>query len=192
MEPFFSTKGNCGTGMGLATVYGAVRRHNGAVHIDSAIGTGTTVSLWLPVEDAHELTKTRKRDPNLDTTVLSGLHVLVVEDDPRVREVLLAFLTGEGHIVDVAASGKEGLFKFKRGGFGLVITDRSMSGGGGDQLAAAVKQVSPSVPVIMLTGFSEFMKAGGERPPGVDVLVGKPISMAELRQAVGEAMGRNG
>ncbi|OGV83448.1 MAG: hypothetical protein A3K19_09900 [Lentisphaerae bacterium RIFOXYB12_FULL_65_16] len=189
MEPFFSTKGSAGTGMGLATVYGTVRRHNGAVRIDSEVGRGTTISVWLPVEGTREVKKNRRHDPAADTAVLSGVRVLVVEDDPRVREVLLAFLTGEGHIVDVATNGKEGLMKFRRGGFGLVITDRSMSGGGGDQLAAAVKQASPSMPVIMLTGFSEFMKADSEKPEGVDVLVGKPISMAELRQAVAEAMG---
>lgn len=114
------------------------------------------------------------------------LSVLVVDDEPSVREVITEYLTSEEHTVEMAASGLEGLEKFRRGRFDLVVVDRAMPGMSGDQLVAAIKRVAPKQPVILLTGFGDIMQAIGEVPEGVDMVLGKPMTAAKLRQVVTE------
>ena len=95
-----------------------------------------------------------------------------------------------GHTVQTAASGVEALEQFRAERYDLVVTDRAMPDMNGDQLAASIKQLAPSTPIIMLTGFGAFMEATHEKPPGVDVVVTKPISFSTFQEAVAKAMGR--
>jgi len=111
---------------------------------------------------------------------------LVVDDEPRVRDMVGEFLRREGSIVETATNGRDALEKFHQNGFDLVITDRGMPEMNGDALAAAIKEENPRLPIIMLTGFGEMMISAGEKPPGVDCLLGKPVTPAALRQAVAE------
>jgi len=112
---------------------------------------------------------------------------LLVDDDPIVRMSVVAQLTSEGHIVETAENGREGLDRFEGGRFELVVTDRAMPEMGGDQLAAAIERSAPDVPVIMLTGFGDLMGAKGERPPGVDAVVSKPVTLDSLSAAIRKA-----
>ncbi|MBI3973952.1 MAG: response regulator [Chloroflexi bacterium] len=82
------------------------------------------------------------------------------------------------------ADGKEALQRFRAGDFDLVITDRTMPGMSGDQVAAAIKRAAPGTPVILLTGYGDLMAASGEQPPGVDLILAKPLTMSALRQAI--------
>jgi CheY-like chemotaxis protein len=181
LEPFFSTKGERGTGLGLPMVYGIVKRHRGTMDIESAVGKGTTFIVLLPADtsQAREIAP-RAQGPS------GPLHVLIVDDEPIARDVLSEYLTGDGHTVDTAANGREGFEKFKAGRYALVITDRAMPEVGGDQLAAMVKQAAPDTPVILLTGFGDLMNAAGEKPDGVDIVVKKPIRLATLREVLGK------
>jgi CheY-like chemotaxis protein len=180
LEPFFSTKGERGTGLGLPMVYGIVKRHRGTMDIESTVGKGTTFIVLLPADTsvAREVQQ-RAQGPSA-----GPLHVLVVDDEPIARDVLSEYLTGDGHTVDTAVNGREAFEKFKTGRYALVITDRAMPEVGGDQLAAMVKQVSPDTPVILLTGFGDLMNAAGEKPDGVDMVVKKPIRLATLREVL--------
>ncbi|MGH7279140.1 MAG: response regulator, partial [Candidatus Rokuibacteriota bacterium] len=117
-----------------------------------------------------------------------GLRVLVVEDEPMVRKAIIDLLAIDGHRVDSAVNGLEGLEKFRTHAFDLVVTDRAMPEMGGDQLAAAIRSLTPDKPVIMLTGFGDLMAARGERPAGVDVVVPKPVTASELQRAMAQAM----
>jgi len=180
LEPFFTTKTNHGSGLGLAMVYGMVQRHNGQLTIDSTAGAGTTVCLRFPVPTKREIN---------GFTIDAGqpacpLRMLIVDDEPDVREVSAEFLKEDGHQIDTAASGPEALEKFQAGHYDLVITDRAMPEMTGDQLAEAIKQLNPDTRIILLTGFGDMMNAAGEKPTGVDLVLGKPISMVELRQTV--------
>ena len=180
LEPFFSTKGERGTGLGLPMVYGIVKRHRGTMDIESTVGKGTTFIVLLPADTslAREVQQ-RAQAPS------SGpLHVLVVDDEPIARDVLSEYLMGDGHTVDTAVNGREAFEKFKAGRYALVITDRAMPEVGGDQLAAMVKEVSPDTPIILLTGFGDLMNAAGEKPDGVDMVVKKPIRLATLREVL--------
>ena len=94
------------------------------------------------------------------------LRILVVEDDPLVRMAVTEQLTSQGHTVQSAVNGLEGLDTFMSGRFDLVLTDRAMPEMGGDQLATTIKQVAANKPIIMLTGFGDLMDAKGEQPAG--------------------------
>jgi signal transduction histidine kinase len=181
LEPFFSTKGERGTGLGLAMVFGTVQRHEGEIDIETEPGRGTTFILRFPVmRERGGGVEGRRQEEGLSRP----LRVLVVDDNPTVRELVIAYLAIDGHTVDSATSGREGLEKFRAGHYDLVLTDRAMPEMGGDQMAAAVKRLAPRKPVIMLTGFGDMMQAADENPAGVDVVLSKPVTRSKLREAL--------
>jgi signal transduction histidine kinase/CheY-like chemotaxis protein len=184
LEPFFSTKGERGTGLGLPMVFGIVKRHRGTMDIESTVGKGTTFIVLLPADAS----RTREA-PARAAAPIGPLRVLVVDDEPIARDVLTEYLTGDGHQVETAANGREGFDKFKGGDFSVVITDRAMPEMGGDQLAAMVKEQAPSTPVVLLTGFGDLMNAAGEKPDGVDLVVKKPIRLSTLREVLAKMTG---
>jgi DNA-binding response OmpR family regulator len=112
------------------------------------------------------------------------LRLLVAEDEPMVREVLCMYLAEDQHDVHGAENGQCALEAFGEGKYDLVLTDRAMPIINGDQLAVAIKGISPTTPVILLTGFGDAMIESGERPPGVDLIVSKPFSISKIREAL--------
>ena len=180
LEPFFSTKGQHGTGLGLSLVHATIERHSGSLRVESEPGRGSTFIVRLPIQ-------TRQASLGAATAPHAAsrpLHVLVVEDDPLARMSVIAQLSSQGHTVDSANNGVEGLAKFSAGRFDLVVTDRAMPEMGGDQLAASIESSAPDTPVIMLTGFGDLMDARREQPTGVDAVVGKPVTLDTLTQAI--------
>ena len=101
--------------------------------------------------------------------------------------MIAEYLQGDGHTAVSAFRGDEALSLFRADSFDLVITDQSMPMMNGAQLGAAIKAITPDTPVILLTGFGEEMLAAGGRPIGVDLVLGKPISHADLRRAISQA-----
>jgi len=186
LEPFYTTKGDQGTGLGLGTVYGTVRRHDGQIDIQSEFGRGTSVSISLPLE------RSDKAPPAAQPLAPAGaaLRILIVEDEPLVREVLGVYLTEDAHKVVLAANGREGLEAFKKDEFDLVLTDRAMPEMNGDALAIEIKKLKPRQPIILLTGFGDLMAGSGEHPEGVDLVVSKPFTLNTLRGAIAKSLGR--
>ncbi|HKV40099.1 MAG TPA: response regulator, partial [Blastocatellia bacterium] len=173
-----------GTGLGLASVYGTIQRHGGTIAVESQPGKGTTFTICLPTHsqpDVPQATHAIAEPPS------PSLHVLIVDDEPQVRELMVEFLHFDGHTAETAANGREGLEKFHTGRFDLVITDMAMPELSGDQLIEAIKKTKPETPVILLTGFGDILNASGEGPDGATVIVGKPVTMGAFRQAVAEA-----
>ncbi len=188
LEPFFSTKDNEGTGLGLGSVYGIVRRHEGEIDIQSEPGRGTSVSISLPLERKGKVPEA----PKPAMPVRAALRILVVEDEPLVREVLAVYLEEDAHHVVLAVNGRIGLEKFRtEGPFDLVMTDRAMPEMNGDQLAVEIKKLNPRQPIILLTGFGDLMTGAGEQPPGVDLVVSKPFTLAALRSAMSKVTEEN-
>jgi PAS domain S-box-containing protein len=185
-EPFFSTKGAHGSGLGLVMVAAIVDRHRGRWSIESEPDRGTRMILYLP----QRAIRTTEAAAAPSDARVRRLRILVVEDEAVVRKSIIDVLAADGHSVDSATNGVEGLEKVVDGWFDLVITDRAMPEMGGDQFAAAVKRMMPDKPVIMLTGFGELMAARGERPAAVDVVVSKPVSRSRLQQAVSQVTAR--
>ena len=183
MEPFFSTKGQHGSGLGLSLVRGTVERNGGTCVIESAFGRGTTFIAWLPLTGRAGETAGDSADSGLPP-----LHILIVDDEPLVREAVTGQLTLQGHIVDSVANGSDALGRLLSGAFDVVITDRAMPGMSGDELAATINRLAPDTPVIMLTGFGDLMAARGERPDGVRVVLAKPATGEALKRALTEVV----
>jgi signal transduction histidine kinase len=186
LEPFFTTKGDRGTGLGLAMVYGMVRRHSAELEIQSAVGQGTTIRLsfaipaTVPVEDVQS--------PAPSAAVPARRRILIVDDDPTLLKSLRDILEGDDHTVVTANSGRAGVDAFSaaqhNAPFALVITDLGMPDIDGRKVASAIKGMSPSTPVILLTGWGQRLKAEGDVPPHVDCVLNKPPRLRELREAL--------
>ena len=185
LEPFFTTKGDRGTGLGLSVVYGIVQRHGGTIDIQSEIGRGTTFVISLPVTTLA----TESCIVKAEASVGRSLHILVADDQDVICELIAEYLRADGHEVEVARDGNEALIKFDPERFDLVVTDQSMPGMSGEQLARAINENAPGTPVILLTGFGDEMRDRGTLPEGICLIVGKPITAADLRRAVLEASG---
>jgi signal transduction histidine kinase len=180
LEPFFSTKGEQGTGLGLSMVYGIIERHRGKLEIESALGKGTTFIIRLPAAAPAETKVAATVEGRPDRP----LNVLVVDDEARVREVISAFLRSEGHAVTTASSGREGIEQFRAEPFDMVVTDRAMPEMSGDQMASMVKQLRPEIPVVLLTGFGALIEVTGSQPKDVDIVLSKPVTLSALRKTI--------
>jgi len=188
LEPFYTTKGERGTGLGLSMVYGMVQRHSAEVEIESAPGDGTTVRLtFLGVSTltASPVRPGRLRVPQQHLTIL------LVDDDPMLIESLRHVLQDDGHTVTVADGGQRGIDTFATAHqsgrpFSVVITDLGMPYVEGRQVAASVKAISPTTPVLMLTGWGRRLLAQNEVPPHVDRVLGKPPRLDDIRAALAD------
>jgi CheY-like chemotaxis protein len=187
MEPFFTVKREQNAGFGLGMAYGVVLRHEGEIDIKSELGRGSDVIISLPLERAIREPRAVEA-PKTEPASPGKLRILVVEDEPLVRELLGVYLKEEQHEYVTAVNGRDGLEKFRAGVFDIVMTDRAMPEMNGDALAAEIKRVKPSQPVILLTGFGDLMASSGEKPTGVDLVVGKPFTLGTLRNAIAKVI----
>ena len=188
LEPFYTTKGERGSGLGLAMVYGMVQRHNAELEIDSAPGRGTTVRIGFPL--ALTAVDGTIRLPSLPQA-LGSLHILIVDDDPLIIESLRATLESDGHRVTTADGGQAGIDVIQaaqRSGerYSVVITDLGMPYVDGRRVASALKTASPATPVILLTGWGQRLVDDNEIPMNVDRVLNKPPKLRELRAALAD------
>jgi signal transduction histidine kinase len=183
MEPFFTTKGEGGTGLGLSMVFGIIKRHEGELVIESEPGRGTTLKIRLPGRTAVS-----RPEPGPVDRPQRVLRILAVDDDAVARDVVSKYLTADGHHVATAASGHEAVRTFRAHPFDLILTDQGMPGMSGVQLGRFIKATTADFPVILLTGFSDPSIPKGQTPAGVDLVLSKPISQRELRKAVAQRM----
>jgi signal transduction histidine kinase/ActR/RegA family two-component response regulator len=186
LEPFFTTKGERGSGLGLAMVYGMVQRHSAELEIDSEPGRGSTFRLIFPAP-TQETTTVSYQPPTKQVT--QRLRILIVDDDPMLIRSLEDILTSDGHIVTVANGGQAGIDVFTAAAqtpeaFAIVITDLGMPHVDGRRVAAAVKALSSTTPVIMLTGWGQRLVAENGIPPHVNRVLNKPPRLIELRAAL--------
>jgi signal transduction histidine kinase/ActR/RegA family two-component response regulator len=189
LEPFFTTKGERGTGLGLAMVYGAMQRHSADIDIESVVGQGTTVRLRFPVPLAPAAAAASSIVP----TAVPPQRILIVDDDPLVLKSLRDALESDGHTVVTADGGQAGIDAFRadlaRGEpFPIVITDLGMPYVDGRKVSNAVKTAAPSTIVLMLTGWGQRLVADGDIPAHVDRVLGKPPKLRELREAMARCL----
>jgi signal transduction histidine kinase len=191
LEPFFTTKGERGTGLGLAMVYGMAKRHGAGLDVESAVGQGTTVRLTFRA-GVPATSSGRIPSPLFATR---SLRVLLIDDDPSLLESLRTALEDEGHKVVTASGGQSGIDAFRESQkahrlFDIVITDLGMPYVDGRQVVAGIRSMSPGTPIILLTGWGQHGASENEKAPPVDRLLGKPPRIRELRTALAELTGR--
>lgn len=176
LEPFFTTKGASGSGLGLSMCHGIVQRHMGSLHIQSEPGR-TTIRLRFPASHTSSA-ELPENTPELPAG--RGDRVLIVDDEEMSRRLLSEYLVSDGYVIDVAASGREALRKLQSAHYDLLVTDRAMPHMNGDLVAIEARRIAPDMPILMVTGFGDLMLAGSGPPPGVDAIAAKPLSRKEL------------
>jgi PAS domain S-box-containing protein len=189
LEPFFSTKGERGTGLGLAMVYGTVQRHSADIEIESSPGIGTAIRLSFPLPAPVPVGAA----PSSAAKPIPPQHMLIVDDDPMVLKSLRDALEADGHSVTSADGGQAGIDAFlealTRGDrFPIVITDLGMPYVDGRSVARAVKTAAPGTSVIMLTGWGQRLVADGDIPAQVDRVLSKPPKLREIREALSHCL----
>jgi len=188
-EPFFTTKEiGRGTGLGLSTVYGFVKQSRGAIEIQSAIGKGTTLTLYIPRPDTA--VKRDGADVAPGATVPKGLKVLLVEDDAEVSAVVRTFLDTLGCVVTVCTSAEHALETLSPGAdFDLLLTDIALGAGmRGTTLALQAQQRYPGLAILLMSGFSaELLDADREAPASWELLP-KPYSREQLARAIAKVI----
>jgi signal transduction histidine kinase/ActR/RegA family two-component response regulator len=178
IEPFFTTKNPRHPGLGLATVYGAMQRHDGTLEIVSEPGQGTQVTVDFPLISAGQPAAAERERP------VRPLRLLCVDDEPLVLMLLKDVLQMYGHSVETANGGADGIKAFEAAHAGAapfqaVITDLGMPDLDGWQVVQAIKQCSPQTPVILLTGWANLLEKKDVLEK-VDAVLKKPLSMAQM------------
>jgi len=182
LDPFYSNKGETGAGLGLAMVHGIVRRHGGEIEVTSRPGEGAMFRILLPRNNGTA----QAARPRHALVMSRRLRILLAEDDDRLRQLIALQMESMGHIVETAADGNQALAKFHEAPFDLILTDLSMPQLNGIALVEAARQIIAEIPVIMLTGFGAMLLPEGERPPGVDILLSKPVTRENLAAAIAQ------
>ena len=185
-EPFFTTKpAGSGTGLGLATVYGIVKQSGGYVWVESARGTGTTVTVCLPQVRAEAPVESTRSSGSFPAECRTGT-VLVIEDEEGVRELALRVLEQQGHRVYEARDGDEAVARLEEFGpaLDLVLSDVIVPNIGTIELAQKIRDVRADLPILYMSGYShEDVVGRGLVDPDV-VFLQKPFTAAELTQLV--------
>jgi signal transduction histidine kinase len=186
IEPFFTTKGRRGTGLGLASVYGMLQRHDARLEIDSAPGQGTTMRMIFAASADDGAASGKHLAVQL---TLRRLRILVIDDDPILIRSMQDVLETEGHQLHAALGGQAGIDAFADAlgterQFSLVITDLGMPRVDGRKVAAAIKALSPLTPIILLTGWGQRLLDENDIPPNIDRVLSKPPRLTLLRAAL--------
>jgi CheY-like chemotaxis protein len=179
VEPFFTTKGPQGTGLGLSVAHGIVQRHGGELSLKPNDGPGTVVTMRLPQAAAAAVVAP------VETPAGPPLRVLVIDDEATVREALADTLTDDGHTIIQAAGGKEGLAKLAEDArLDVVITDLGMPDMTGWDVARAVRAQRPGLCIGLVTGWAVALEMSDEERRAVDFVIAKPYTIEALRAAL--------
>jgi CheY-like chemotaxis protein len=187
-DPFFTTKGpGEGTGLGLSVVHGIVKTHEGAALVESEPGKGTVFHIYFPALEIRELSPPRA---SRATAGGRGEHVLYVDDEPALVELLKAQLEMLGYRVTACDSSVQALETFKASplDFDVLITDLTMPGMSGAELAERILKLRPDLPIVVATGYGHVMGEERARALGLRRILNKPFSMSVLDEAIQEAL----
>lgn len=188
-DPYFTTKQlGKGTGLGLSVVHGIVRKSNGHLTVDSKPGKGSTFRVYLPAVKADDAV------PGTDATFpdmpRGREKILIVDDDNVIADMYREVLAGAGYRVTVFMDSRDALdaVQCDPGGFDLVVTDMTMPGKTGAELAAGILEITPDMPIILNTGFNEPLSEKKARQLGIRKYLIKPVSIVDLANAVREVL----
>jgi signal transduction histidine kinase len=184
LEPFFTTKGpGAGTGLGLSMAYGVAKAAGGDLRIDSAPGEGTTVTLYLPRVATEAAAVPATHSGSDERITARCVEMLLVDDDPEVRQTIADMLRKSGHSVIEAENGPQALLELERSTPALMLLDFAMPGMNGAQLAANALDRNPELKLLFLTGYADSA-AIDQAVEGRAQVLRKPVSAAALASAI--------
>ncbi len=186
-DPFFTTKGVSGTGLGLSFVYGVVRKYKGRITIKSELQKGTSITIYLPkakkiVEEKEEW-KRKEEKPSLK--------ILVIEDEEHVRDLIEEILKINGHKVCLARSGYEGISKFEKDDFDLVMTDLGMPGLSGWEVAERIRKKNKNIKIGFITGWNIRGEVDKLRKLGINFVITKPFKVEDIVSVITKEIPKN-
>jgi len=188
-EPFFTTKGMSGNGLGLSMVYGIVSRHRGSVEVETAPQEGTIVRMRFPATSREE--QATPSPPSVRAPYQA--RILVVDDEAEILAVLREALERGGHVVDTAASGNEGIDRFRAGRYDVVLSDLGMADVSGWEVARVVRREgSPGIVLGLVTGWGATISEEMVKSHGVSFVIAKPFQVEDLISRVNRAIASNG
>jgi signal transduction histidine kinase/ActR/RegA family two-component response regulator len=182
-DPYFTTKDiGKGSGLGLSVVHGIMQSHHGFIHVESAPGQGTSVSIYFPV--LEEIDKAPA--PVLEKPAKGSETILYVDDEEALVSLGESLLNKLGYTVKGCMNPREALDLFKAAptAFDLIITDLSMPGLTGDELAGEIHRISPQTPIILYSGFTDLMDEKAARDLGIRQFLTKPVDFRTLAQSL--------
>ena len=184
-EPFFTTKGPLGNGLGLSMVYGIVSRHGGTIEVESQEQGGTTIRMRFPAADpAGAVSTLPERCP-----APFKARILVVDDETELLKVMRDALEREGHEVETAPSGAEGIERFRGGKFDAVLSDLGMPDVSGWEVARVVRTEGGPKPVLgLVTGWGATISDDVVSAHGVDFVISKPFEVSVLTSKVNQTL----
>ena len=189
-EPYFSTKAENGTGIGLFTVLNIVKSFGGAIEVESALGKGTAINIYLP-----QLTVSDQESPDESEKITSSkspakTSILVVDDEYTVRNVLNLALQHLGYDVTIASSGLEAVAKYQERGqpFDLVLLDMLMPQMSGESTFNRLKEIDPQVKVLIISGYASEESIKAVLKGGGLGFIQKPFTIEALAQRIQECV----
>ena len=186
-EPFYSTKGDQGTGLGLSASHGIIENLGGDINVTSEPGKGTRFDVTLPLHEAVSVPLTVAAEPAKE---IKAARVLVVEDEEKVRLLLNEAFRTEGHQVTEASTGAEALKQLDAAEFDLMICDLGLPELSGLHVARWVKEFRPDLPVIIATGFAEMIAPEDYEKARIDDVIKKPYAVADVLRRADAVMAR--
>jgi CheY-like chemotaxis protein len=187
-EPFYSTKGSGGTGLGLATVYGIVKQHKGSIWVYSEPGQGSIFKIYLPVAKVKPLEEKKERPKKQD---LAGSEtILLVEDNQAVRDLALSLLKRHGYTVISAQNGVEALelLQDKKETIDLIVTDVVMPEMNGQELYSIVSKQYPNIKVIYMSGYTDNIITSDNGSEKDRHFIQKPFSVEDFARKIREVL----
>ncbi len=187
-DPYFTTKEK-GSGLGLATVHSIIMRHEGHISVESVVGNGTTLTIYLPASSAaHAVAATSH---NTDAAAVSRqARVLVMDDEEMICQLCTAYLTAQGYSVDVAHEGKEAIRKYDAQAqagapYDCLIMDLTIPGGmSGKEAIAEIRQRNPQVKAIVSSGYAADPVMANFREHGFSGFIPKPFQLSALHEEI--------
>lgn len=180
-DPFFTTREPTNSGLGLSIVLGIVQRHGGAIDVKSELGEFTEFRVQIPalLNDFREAERPKIEQIEPEPALVKA-RVLIIDDEAAIRNLLVDMLAGEGHDVDIASSGEEGIRKCKRRNYHYVITDLGMPHMSGWEVARKVKELRPETTVILATGWGIHFDEDKLKSAGINRVITKPFQVDEV------------